>query len=111
MEGYYKIARLMGEHHELEIFRRFATLNMQNLLHLQGELTQLELELHDLAKRDETHPDRKFHSKDWRSLARTPGDGNELQWQKALQVREKLKEYSAIKFSFSSNFVYFSICL
>jgi hypothetical protein len=45
MEGYAKVAHLMGTHGEFGIFRRFQTLNMQNLLYLQAEITHLEAEL------------------------------------------------------------------
>jgi len=38
MNEYSKLASLMGPHPELAIFRRFSTLNAQNLLYLQTEL-------------------------------------------------------------------------
>jgi hypothetical protein len=42
MNGYSKLASLMGAHPELAIFRRFGTLNAQNLLYLQAELIYFE---------------------------------------------------------------------
>src|SRR2546430_9690958 len=94
MEGYSKVAELMGHHNEFGILRRFRTLNMQNLLYLQAELTYLESELKELAEVDQAHTGRKFYSKDWRSLAHSENDGDDRQWQKVLEIRAKLKEYS-----------------
>ena len=42
----------MGHHSDMRISRRFGTWNMQNLLYLQVELTQLEKELGELAQKD-----------------------------------------------------------
>jgi hypothetical protein len=95
MDGYAKIAHLMGRHTELGIFRRFGALNFQNLLYLQAKLTRLENDLKQLVQRDQAHPDREFYSKDWWSLARTKGnDPNKRQWKKVLQIRKTLREYS-----------------
>ncbi|CZR51277.1 uncharacterized protein PAC_01152 [Phialocephala subalpina] len=96
-EGYAKIATLMSHHSELAIFRRFNKLNLQNLLYLQAELTHLEDELNCLAERDKDDPNRRFHSKDWWSLAVSSNEEDESsgeQWEKVLDIREKLKEYN-----------------
>ena len=94
-EGYAKIALAMSHHGELAIFRRFGKLNLQNLLYLQAELTHLERDLGELVERDSLDPNRGFYTKDWWSLAESSDEeeGQE-QWDKVLQIREKLKEYS-----------------
>jgi|SRR5450432_1275086 hypothetical protein len=94
MEGYAKIASLMSHHRELAIFRRFGTLNLQNLLYLQAELTHLEEDLEELVEKDQTELSRLFYTKHWYSLAHSEDDEEKEQWDKVLQIREKLKEYS-----------------
>lgn len=94
MEGYAKIAQLMGSHGELAILRRFGRLNFQNLLYMQARLTHLEKDLNDLAQADKAEPDRSYYSKDWWSLARSRCDNEKKQWKKVLQIRKALKEYS-----------------
>jgi hypothetical protein len=94
MEGYAKIASLMSHHHELAIFRRFGTFNLQNLLYLQAELTHLEEDLKEVVKKDQADPGRFFYTKHWYSLANSEDGEEKEQWGKVLQIREKLKEYS-----------------
>ena len=91
MEGYTKVANLMANQHEYAIVRRFGISNMQNLLYLQAEISHLEADLARLAARDASLDDRKFYARDWQSL--TDG-GNQEQWNKFLELREKLAEYS-----------------
>jgi hypothetical protein len=94
MEGHAKVARLMSQHHELAIVRRFGALNMQNLLYLQAELVHLEAEYKQLAEVNRTHPDRVDYAKDWFSLSQSDEEGDSEQWEKLLEIREKLREYS-----------------
>lgn len=102
MEGYAKIASLMGAHPEIAILRRFGALNAQNLLYLQAELVALEKDLSAYAAEDcaSKDTDRVFYSRDWYTLSNSRDDestGNEAagrQWQTMLKIREKLKEYS-----------------
>ncbi len=96
MEGYSKLAQMMGLDSELAIFRRFATLNLQNLLYLQAELVHLENELSRLVEVDRSseHPRRRYYSQDWWSLSNSSDDGDDKQWQKVLKIRTLLKEYS-----------------
>src|SRR5277367_3687174 len=97
MEGYHKIARLMGQHSDLAIVRRFSELNIKDLLYAQAELVHLESELHTVAEEDQRHLDRAWYARDWWSLAQ-PQDEDESQaeqWEKVLEIREKLKAYSA----------------
>ena len=92
MEGYHKIAMLMA-HINLFIFRKFSRLNALNLLYLQAELIHLEKDLNDIAERDE-QAGLPHYAKDWLSLSESERDGNSEQWQKMLEVRKKLREYS-----------------
>lgn len=93
MEGYAKVAQLMATQEEFAILRRFRVINMQRLLYLQAEITHLEAEANQLAKRDETHSERQYHAKDWWSLSQ--GEGEDLeQWHKFLELSEKLEHYS-----------------
>jgi hypothetical protein len=52
LEGYRKVATLMGTYSEFAILRSFHTLNMQNLLYLQAEITHLEAKMHHQAAED-----------------------------------------------------------
>ena len=47
MEGYSKLASLMGTYSDTLIFRHFGALSAQNLLYLQAELVHLEHELRE----------------------------------------------------------------
>lgn len=94
MEGYEKVAQLMGVHHEFAIFRRFQALNMQNLLYLQAEITHLEAELREMARRDVQHGNRQNYAYDWWSLSSGVGEEDTEQWGKVLEIREKLEKYS-----------------
>jgi hypothetical protein len=98
MNGYSKLASIMGAHPELANFRRFRTLNAQNLLHLQAELVFLENKLRQCVQADASsgHVDRALYDRDWQSLfesGATSGENSE-QWTTALRIRCVLKEYS-----------------
>jgi len=94
IEGYEKVAQLMGVHYEFAIFRRFRALNMQNLLYLQAEIIHLEEELREMARRDVRHGNRQNHAHDWWSLSNGVGEEDTEQWRKVLEIREKLEKYS-----------------
>jgi hypothetical protein len=91
MEGYAKIAQLMSEHPEFALLRQFKSLNMQNLLYLQAEIFHLEEELRDIATHDKHQED---YMRDWWSLKYGRDDDSHQQWDKVLQIREKLETYS-----------------
>lgn len=96
MEGYAKIASLMGAHPEFAIFRRFRALNMQNMLYLQAEITHLESELRRVSYEDLGHPKRQNHPYDWWSLSQASDDSDQSQWELILRIREKLDLYSGV---------------
>lgn len=99
MHNYADLASMMGRYPDTGILRRFGTLNMQNLLYLQAELTKLESELHVLARADIDQGNsgdrvKSWYAQDWIPLSNYYGNTDDKQWQKMLQIREKLKEYS-----------------
>jgi spore germination protein YaaH len=42
MTGYGALAAMMVNHQNIEAFRRFSSLNLENILHMQAELQHLE---------------------------------------------------------------------
>jgi len=144
-QGYSYLAQTMSAHSELAIFRRFNTLNLQNILYLQAELTYLEKELKELVERDRGVKKREDYEKDWYALAKgyvyeegeddeeegrdwnedemdidgdskggmnednsssgyigEEGDVEREQWEKMLQIRKVLFQYSIPYFLFSN---------
>lgn len=104
MDGYHDLASVLSRYFGLGIFRRFGTLSTLNLLYLQAELTSLEEELKVLAHSDVECGNagdlrRSFFAQDWKFLSKPLGNGDEKQWEKMLQIREKLKEYCKLKYS------------
>ena len=94
-EGHAKIAAIMSHYNEFAIFRKVSKLNYQNLLYLQAELTHLEANLKHLVDRDSADPHRENYTKDWWYLTQNNEEHDSReQWQKFLQIRQKLKEYS-----------------
>jgi hypothetical protein len=94
MEGYAKVASLMGTYPEFSILRRFRALNMQNLLYLQAEMTHLEAELHRLVQEDIATGKVPDHAHDWWTLAHDEELGDAEHWRLVLEIREKLEKYS-----------------
>lgn len=94
MEGYAKVAQLMATQEEFAILRRFRVINMQRLLYLQAEISHLEVEFSQLAKRDELHAERRYHAKDWWSLSQGADVEDLEQWDKFLELSRKLEHYS-----------------
>ena len=96
MAGYSRLAALMASNPELGLLKGFARLNLKNLLYLQSELIHLENELlgitvEDAKSSENTKAAFEFCLFDLKASA---GSSCDLQWQKVLEVREKLKEYS-----------------
>jgi len=106
MEGYSKLASLMGAYPETLIFRCFGAISAQNLLYLQAELVHLEQKLQECAvanERSGDHSEKNLFSKDWFTLAHS-SEGSE-QWYLVLQIRAKLKEYGSHHKSFTEKFL------
>jgi hypothetical protein len=57
LQGYTKLASLLGAHPDLAIYRRFGKLNAKNLLYLQAELVSLEERLEECVKKDQESGD------------------------------------------------------
>lgn len=99
MEGYPRLAVLQGTYPELAIYRRFSILNARNLLYLQAEIVDLEDQLNRYTIEDlnSDETEKKKYSRNWFYLSRlSEGDVHNSQWHTALQIREKLREYSTI---------------
>lgn len=98
--GYPKLSRFMASFPNTAIVRRFADLNMRNILYLQAELVRLEMELDIIAKRDfaSIDPSRNgFHESWWTLRSAIPTDRQDRQWRKFLEIRDKLDQYSMLQ--------------
>jgi hypothetical protein len=96
LNGYPKLASRISQKPELSIFRRFLSLNTENLLYMQAELAVLELELRDIVNED-LHSglqQRRKHSTSFLALQESSEHGKKTQWLKRQKIKEKLKEYS-----------------
>ena len=93
--SYSGLARVMGPYPSMAMFKQFSELNTRNLLYLQAELVDLEQQLKILILLDEKSGDpiRIAHQRDALTLR---GSAANKQWEKFLEIREKLKEYSTI---------------
>jgi len=96
MEGYPKLAALMSQAPGMAIFRQFAEVNILNLLSLQAEVTVLEDEVKELSKADQAAPDlkRKLYHISFEQMRELSVEGDDLQWNKLMQLREKITEYN-----------------
>ena len=97
MRGYSHLATLMSGHLEICIVRKFGKLNTQNLLYYQSELTSLERAHQKIVKEDRKSENkyRAYFDDDGEYLTSPVARGDEKQWKKWLEIRSKLKEYSA----------------
>ena len=101
MEGYPALAEVMSMNDGLDVFRRFSSLNIQNLLYMQAELNNLELDLKDIAAEDQCanpaelgNEGRRRYMTSARTIRESLEKGDGLQWKRVLQIRKLLKEYS-----------------
>lgn len=84
----------------MSIFRRFGTLNVQNILFLQAELAYLEDQLDQIRREEQTsdstsEKSRRDTLQSFYSLSQEDEDGlYSEQYEKMIQIREKLREYS-----------------
>ncbi|KAF7524526.1 hypothetical protein G7054_g11408 [Neopestalotiopsis clavispora] len=96
-QGYAKIASFMAEHPEDAMIRRFASLNLQNILYLQAEIVGLEQNLRKLEAENDSSADRdrRNFAFDWYTLAHVHDTPNsEQQWEMWQKLRVVLKEYN-----------------
>jgi hypothetical protein len=95
LEGYPRLAGFMSQHPGMAVFRRFERLNAQSLLYQEAEICHLERELDTIAKRDHSSRDSKCQSFSTYAFELRRAQGpDSLQWQKALEIKQRLKEYS-----------------
>lgn len=94
--GYPKLAAQMELQPETSLFRRFGFLNAQNLLYYQAELTTLEKKLRDrqIADSLNANGNKCQYGVNWYWLDQSEDDGDTLQLDLVLKIRETLKEYS-----------------
>ena len=93
--GYPGLAKFVGQDLDqgLGIFKQFSQLNARNLLYMQAELLCLEQELDVITYVDEhgTDPSTKNFARSVWEMKKPP---NRSQWNKVLEIRGKLKDYS-----------------
>ncbi|KAL8840376.1 MAG: hypothetical protein Q9176_003869 [Flavoplaca citrina] len=95
MASYNRLAALISKYQELAIFKKFQTLNVKSLLYMQAELLHLENELKGIELDDESSEDlhrASLHTSVF-NLKESSGSDHQLQWNKALEIRDKLERY------------------
>lgn len=99
-EGYAALAAHLEHKTAGPILRRFGALNVLNLLYMQAELFHLERELRAIAKEDaeaaeSPRTDFAYSMLELRdSIGEGKGKGQGFQWEKVLEIRARLGEYS-----------------
>lgn len=53
MTGYGALAATMASHQDIEAFRKFSSMNVENILHMQAELQHLEMVINEIRKMPE----------------------------------------------------------
>ncbi|USP77434.1 hypothetical protein yc1106_04708 [Curvularia clavata] len=98
-QGYNKLAKLMGKHTEMAIFRRFGSLNMINLLYLQAELMDLERKYEVAYCEDAKSSVESVRSfcNDFAKLRSSKSIGYPDQLNQLLNISDKLEKYSMVK--------------
>ncbi|KAI9726512.1 MAG: hypothetical protein M1828_001334 [Chrysothrix sp. TS-e1954] len=100
MGNYHKLSTFMGSFSEMNIVRRFGTLQAQNILYLQAELAHLEDQLEQIREEDRESgesgdSEKTLYPRCWRTLSQQLEDGDHTeQYEKVLEIRAKLKEYN-----------------
>jgi hypothetical protein len=92
--GYPKLAALITKNEEFAVFRKFRWLNTRDLLHLQAELSALEVKLKEV--------DMRLKNENCTNTLRSYPEFVEDDEQRALgdQIRVTLKEYSELFYAF-----------
>ncbi|KAL3419832.1 hypothetical protein PVAG01_08330 [Phlyctema vagabunda] len=96
IEGYPRLGSYMGMSPENAIIRKFGSLNLENVLYLQAELTHLEIKLREIQARDNRSEDEKISkfSRDWYWLDASADEDECEQFDTVMRIRAKLKEYN-----------------
>lgn len=87
--GYAKRTTLISKEKDYAIFRKFSTLNTQNLLYLQAELTNLESRLLEINIKADQSDDRSAILSSWQKFTE-----NEDRRAVAQNIRATLEAYS-----------------
>ncbi|KAK0715491.1 hypothetical protein B0H67DRAFT_241578 [Lasiosphaeris hirsuta] len=95
--GYTKLAKFMVDYEHV-MLKQYRELAVRDLLYLQAELCDLQYDYAQQAQLDsqDQNEERRRYDVEWwhlQSEASRGGDGR--QWQLALQIRKKLREYYA----------------
>ena len=102
-DGYPGLTKFMGQNLDqgLGVFKQFAELNTRSLLYMQAELLCLQQELDVITYVDEhgTDPTTKNFARSVWEMKKPP---NRPQWDKVLEIRAKLKDYSMSPLPFAS---------
>ena len=98
VKGYPKLAGQIELRPELAIFRRFGSLNAENLLYLQAELSLLEddLQRQQLEDNRSGHPRKGRYALSWYELSTSIHNGDQRQLELIYRIRETLKQYSTV---------------
>jgi hypothetical protein len=93
VEGYPKLAHVIGRNPEYAIVRRFTTLDVKLLLYLQAELVQLEHELSNLEVLN--HQENvSLQQSVSRLMKAERGTSGWKQWEKIQELLDKKEKYS-----------------
>jgi hypothetical protein len=93
VEGYPKLAHVIGRNPEYAIVRRFTTLDVKLLLYLQAELVQLEHELSNLEVLNHQE-DVSLQQSVGRLMKAERGTSGWKQWEKIQELLDKKEKYS-----------------
>lgn len=96
MDGYSRLAKFMGTYRGEAIYRRFRTLHNKVLLSRQAELVHLQAELDIVSRQDRYSHDAKRERFEYVFASLKEASVDERgrdQWNKLLEIRQKLKEY------------------
>ena len=116
--GYDRIAAFLASDPPSMFVRRFARLNAKNILYYQAELADLEADLEDIIGLDRDSASRdggneKHYPFSIGHLKGTLGNSKNvsMQWEKFLEIRRLLKEYSVFLIIFSCTLFPFPITI
>ncbi|KAH0564965.1 hypothetical protein GP486_001642 [Trichoglossum hirsutum] len=97
VHGYDKLARFLGGHPQMMIFRLFSTLGAKYTLYLQAELSHLEKDLEDASRADSEAEDgeRRNYQNSWWNMHRAR-KYEDWQIQRVNEVGKALDKYCEI---------------